>query len=312
MILDVFTAAGVHKNHDLDCWVFSMNDEKKKSEELSEDSHDESSPHPSKKKKRKSKKKNSKQHVKKVVHWGQVKEVLFTRALSHDVIPSNGGFPLGLGEFTGEYCFSLTATQQDNRPRRRAGTTGKIELEEVTISVAPTPIAENLRSKMLLNQQHKVENATEINKEIKSIRESRQGIGCSCKPLKVDKLNVNKLKSEIRKRCPVENKDEIESLKKADLVRILRDLLKTTRLCVDADCECVHSEIVCSPLVCGCACSTHRVQEEDNIVSDDKTSIEGDEKESNDLCGNPFGKDNFDFEKVQHYRRQILQSQLTK
>jgi len=38
----------------------------------------------------------------------------------------------------------------------------------------------------------------ELNKELKAIQRSRdEGVGCSCKPVKVDKLSVGKMRSEL-------------------------------------------------------------------------------------------------------------------
>lgn len=94
----------------------------------------------------------------------------------------------------------------------------------------------------------------EVNHEINSIRNSRQHIGCSCKPVKVDKMNVNQLKAKLHQfesQLPP-NVGPIDKMKKADLLVHVKEFVKDCKQCIDNNCECVRLEISCAVFACDC------------------------------------------------------------
>lgn len=125
-----------------------------------------------------------------------------------------------------------------------------------------------------------------VHKELEDVRDSRNNIGCTCKPLKLDKLNVGKLKSEIlsRKHLLKDPKIDVEKLKKNELINFLREVLKECPTCIAENCECVRLEIPCAGNACDCV---YRPGESES-------------------CTNPFGSVTFDPEKVKAYRQRIL------
>ena len=107
---------------------------------------------------------------------------------------------------------------------------------------------------------------SDANKDVKSIQASRQGHGCSCKPVKIDKLSVAKMRSELIAHgsafsagpetveitstnltstegsvCPTVQsytKEFVDSLCKTELTHHLREVLKLCLLCLSNSCEC--------------------------------------------------------------------------
>ena len=126
-----------------------------------------------------------------------------------------------------------------------------------------------------------------LNKELKSIRSTRDQTGCSCKPIKVDKLSAGKAKSELGQYCQLigMQPSELESLSKAEISSKLKEVLKKCSLCVNNNCECVKLEINCSAEVCGCI---------------------GKRGQHSQNCGNIFGQVSFDPESVDKYRKQFV------
>lgn len=125
----------------------------------------------------------------------------------------------------------------------------------------------------------------EHHRDIKAIQLSRATVGCSCKPLKLDKLNMAKLREEIIARRPAgEGAEDLSTMKRTELVSCLKDLLLLAQtngsgscsLCTANGCDCVRGDIACNAR---CSCTD---------------------------CGNPQGRDVFDAVKVQGYRRRIL------
>jgi hypothetical protein len=126
---------------------------------------------------------------------------------------------------------------------------------------------------------------TDLNKELKSIRTNREQTGCNCKPIKLDKLSVVKIKQELVA-VGVPGK-ELESLGKSELTSKLKDILTTCRLCIDNRCSCVANDLPCSAESCSCLKGGNR-------------------SEQQQPCANPNGHHVFDPELVHQYRSQYI------
>ena len=120
---------------------------------------------------------------------------------------------------------------------------------------------------------------SDFNKELKSIRTTRLETGCNCKPIKIDKLSVVKMKSELISLGGIPA--EVEKLNKSDLTTALKEKLLNCRLCIDNGCSCVEMCIPCSAESCGC--------------------LKGGNKSHNN-CANPNGQEIFNPEDVFQYR----------
>lgn len=128
---------------------------------------------------------------------------------------------------------------------------------------------------------------SEFVKEIKLIQTTRIETGCSCKPLKIDKLSVAKLKSElIRNDMKTE---EINKLGKAELSSLLKEKLFSCRLCIDNNCICFEAGIPCSAGSCGCL-------------------SEGGIRNLAQSCNNTHGRTIFDSAVVDEYRSRFVPS----
>ena len=133
---------------------------------------------------------------------------------------------------------------------------------------------------------------TEINNEIRVIKNMRGESGCSCKHTKVDKLSVSKLKSELLNNCHLSavqqlSKDDIDKLSKPELINKVKDTLRYCVMCVDNDCACVQQGVQCSSQLCSCLRSGYHPGESQS-------------------CANPEGRDLYDVMRVRKYRRDIL------
>ncbi len=123
----------------------------------------------------------------------------------------------------------------------------------------------------------------DLNKELKNIRNSRLETGCNCKPIKIDKLSVTKMKAElISGGVPVVDVDRMD---KSELTSAIRLKLTQCKLCIDQSCSCVLQEIICSAESCGC------------LKNGGKNA---------QPCGNPNGNEVFDPHKVDLYRCQFV------
>jgi hypothetical protein len=124
----------------------------------------------------------------------------------------------------------------------------------------------------------------EVNHDIVSIRNSREHIGCSCKSVKVDKMNVNQLKAKLHQYESQLPPDvgSIDKMKKADLMLHVKEFVKDCKQCMDNNCECVRLEIPCAYFACECM------------------------KGSAQDCHNSFGKDSFDVDRIDITRKQVL------
>lgn len=243
-------------------------------------------------KKPKKKKKKAIIKSKCVVQFSEVELILFNRCVGASVIPSAGGWPLGLGQerlsvetFKLDDYETMKSQSLDFRKNSNKSTilTGKacaeldvLELEE--------------RLKLLNLVQHKVDvvdsDVNILNQEVEAIQKSRKiDKGCQCKPIKVDKLSIPKLKCELLKAGHDES--SIMGLNKAQLGKMLRDCLsgKTCQICVDITCPCVQEEHNCNAAVCECL----------------KKSIK---MESS--CSNPFGQFTCDSIRIQKYREKYI------
>ncbi len=127
----------------------------------------------------------------------------------------------------------------------------------------------------------------ELNKELSRIRHCREtSMGCNCRPIKIDKLSLVKMKAEL-----VENKGilckptEVESLSKVELTSLLKEKLKFCPLCVENNCACVQMGIECRADTCECLRRTGGPQH----------------------CANPAGRTGFDSGAVHQYRLSVLE-----
>lgn len=122
----------------------------------------------------------------------------------------------------------------------------------------------------------------------RSILGAREATGCNCKPVKVDKLSVAKLKADLVQygyNVGFRSKTDLENFSKSELQSKLRDVLKTCHLCEVNNCECVQLEVECSAEVCGCLRGGHQT------------------------CKNPYGQAVFDPDTVHSYRAAIIANQ---
>ena len=126
---------------------------------------------------------------------------------------------------------------------------------------------------------------SDFNKELKHIRTTRMETGCSCRPLKLDKLSVVKMKAELRNLQV--SAEEVEKLSKNDLSAMLKDKLQSCRLCIDNNCLCVQMGIGCSAESCGCLKGGIRMS-------------------SAQACGNVNGRRVYNSETVNIHRMQYL------
>jgi hypothetical protein len=89
----------------------------------------------------------------------------------------------------------------------------------------------------------------DLNRDVRNIRATRDCTGCSCKALKVDKLSVIKMKTELIAHghlVGINQRDEIEKLSKSELTSTVKDMLKLCVMCTENNCECVQLGVPCS------------------------------------------------------------------
>ena len=215
------------------------------------------------------------------VHFGSVEEILFSRDLSFDAIPSRGGYPLGLNEFVGreplktvdEYCSlrEKALIERAVKCQQASGST-PVSVSEVIHETrqydfrfgVSNPLFQSTseEDRVVILQatishtqykehetDHKSHYISDINREVKSIRSTRDATGCSCKAAKLDKLSVVKMKNELKMNghlTGIVDPSEIEKLSKAELVNAVRDVLKVCVICTDNNCECIQLCVPCS------------------------------------------------------------------
>lgn len=154
--------------------------------------------------------------------------------------------------------------------------------EERLVLLGPVLSAAKANHKITASGCTQSQAIADLNKELQSIRASRDLTGCSCKALKLDKLSVVKMKNELR-RAGTDGDEVIETLSKADLIDRVRVVLQQCELCTENNCECVLLGVSCSAEVCGCM-------------------------KHGKKCANPEGQQIFDPKRVSEYRRQLLAS----
>lgn len=129
-----------------------------------------------------------------------------------------------------------------------------------------------------------------LNKDVKQLRLGRDQTGCSCKPVKIDKLSTGKIKSELIQNGSLIGLEagDVEKLGKVELIAKMREVLKQCPMCVLASCECVKLGIECFAEVCGCI---------------------GKRGVHLQACANPVGQVSFDPDAVHEYRMCVIIAQ---
>ena len=105
------------------------------------------------------------------------------------------------------------------------------------------------------SQSHHPHPIADLNRDLRNIRATRDTTGCSCKALKVDKLSIVKMKSELAAHghlVGICGKDTIEKLSKTELTSTVKDMLKLCQMCTENNCECVQLGVPCSAEVRYC------------------------------------------------------------
>lgn len=304
-------------------------------------------------KKKRIKKKKEKEKTETLVKWGNVEQILFSRGLGCDVIPSSGSFPLGLDVYSEiEICSVEDYDRSQQAELFARAQSKKITLclpigdfEDVNSSSSSSsvrfetrqwdfkkgfknPLFDSLgeadRRVLILDSNHHTSLRersgsfgsgsrersssigsdiftkhgshhntllSDLNKDLNTIRNSRNENGCNCKPVKLDKLSVAKMKIELCKEFMKDGqlidgmlKEEVDKLSKTQLTSMLRDRLKICILCVTNNCECVLAGLECSDQICRCLGKTR----------------------DNPSCGNPVGFTMFDADMVKEYRENLI------
>jgi hypothetical protein len=187
-------------------------------------------------------------------------------------------------------CQEITASGVTSRTRSRSDSVGSANGKSATTS---TTVSES-----------------EVNKELETIRQSRDQSGCNCKPMKVDKLSFGKIKSLLSARCSDIGlaADQINTLTKPEANDWMRKLIKICPICVAGGCSCISLEMECSAELCGClrriGSSGSRCNRSDSV---DSTEADGSQIPDN-RCGNGFGQAIFDPDVVDQYRKSVLTS----
>lgn len=123
----------------------------------------------------------------------------------------------------------------------------------------------------------------DLNRELRKIRESRERhMGCSCRPIKIDKLSVVKMKAELLSHQGFEQ-PAVDAMSKPELATALKGSLKDCPLCTANNCLCVQLGIECRAETCECL-RRREIQS----------------------CANPNGTVVFDSAAVSEYRMSFL------
>ena len=245
--------------------------------------------------KKKMRKKNKKQ--KRAVRFGTVEISVFLRDIAFSSVPSLGSWPLGMSyQRDSVEIYSLLEYETSSAESKHSQThdhkshnhdeTALSEKDELDTVEVESRMARFSGIVELVDDSC----VRLVNHEIDSIQKSRKSDkGCSCKPLKIDKLSVQKLKSELHKA----NINDINDLNKTQLTKKLKDVLKgrSCQICTDSTCPCVLEEHNCNASICDC------------LRKVSKTEI---------CCSNPFGRFICDPVRIQTYREKYLVKQLGK
>ena len=247
--------------------------------------------------KKKTRKKNKKQ--KRTVRFGTVEVSIFLRDIAFSSIPSSGSWPLGMSyvrdtvdiyslqEFETINTQSKHSQTHDHKNHHHDDETTLSEKDELDTVELESRIARFSGIVEIVDDS----SVRVLNQEVDSIQKSRKSDkGCNCKPLKIDKLSVQKLKLELTK---AGYKNEINDLNKTQLTKKLKDLLKgkSCQICTDSTCPCVMEEHNCNASICDC------------LKKVSKTEI---------CCYNPFGRFICDPVRIQTYRDKYLVKQIEK
>ncbi|RYG59111.1 hypothetical protein EON64_20575, partial [archaeon] len=198
----VFSCAGVIKNNQLDKWEFVVDGDSNQesdravillgasdgtasirvtSDDCLLESSDGNAQGIHRKRKKEQKKRANAAHsapkrssTRRSVQWGEVSEVLFSRDIGCMSIPNEGGHPLGLGEKLDVFCYPVASP---HTPQRVTGSACVPLTEQERISILAGAGSSNKQA------------AAAVNKEVRAIQRSRESVGCSCKPVRPDKLN---------------------------------------------------------------------------------------------------------------------------
>jgi len=232
-------------------------------------------------------KQTSRHRKKKSVKWGRVECHYFTRDFGFSSVPVDAGFPLGM---------SLTRLDTECTPLEQYEDQYRVYRQQRQVQFMKTGKKYHqefihVESRKVLLKDVLIGQSTislALNQELAIIQSSRESKGCECKHIKVDKLSVGKLKSELGMFCEQINisKESISTMNKADLTSHLKEALKTCQLCKDNNCICFQAGVSCSSVGCECLRKIAKV---------------GD-------CANPKGKILFDPEVVGNFRKEKIKS----
>lgn len=170
------------------------------------------------------------------ISFGFVEEIYFKRHIGYDAVPTSGCYPLGFSMHADESCSRSVISVDEHVNRKQAelllkaqslpiaqralvSMTSKCDKEDGTLKLETrqfdyksglkNPLFEvydevsriNLLGfndgKATIAPEDSANIVRELNNEVIAIRSSRLRNGCSCKPLKIDKLSVAKMKSEL-------------------------------------------------------------------------------------------------------------------
>lgn len=238
--------------------------------------------------------------VSKHVNFGSIEQILFCRELSFDKVPEVGTFPLGLGVEIGREHFlveEIESLREDTTSMGRVrgySADGKIEssaFSTLKSGLKLKPIVEHERILLIESLYAETKGPSsfsDFNAEIQTVQHSRSNSGCSCKPIKVDKISLSKMKQELLSNEEALAMFDISTLSKADIILRYKEMLKSCELCKTNGCECVKLEVPCNGEVCSC--------------------LRGGWRNHSQICGNTNGQIVFDTEQIKLYRQNLLKN----
>lgn len=143
-------------------------------------------------------------------------------------------------------------------------------------------------SNSLKESEHNLLN--KINKDIRTIKDSREETGCNCKAIKIDKMSVVKMKTELGNHSNLLSCHpcDVDKMSKSELVGKVKEVMRQCHLCTDNHCECVQLGLPCSSQTCGCLRGGYH--------PDHQTQS----------CGNLNGIEVFDPSKVDQHRKMFI------
>lgn len=268
-----------------------------------------------------------------------------TSANSNPITESNTEAIPPVSPNSGQYMSPLFETRQFDYKQGRNGMFRPIAEDDRILALMTNKTEWNklTDTSKSHSKQHKdqPQHLAEMIKDTKEIQNSRESSssGCSCKPIKVDKLSVSKLKSELVASGQYELQ-EIDNWSKVTLTAKLKVVVSDCELCTTNGCVCVQMGIACSAQSqCGCLravagterrqrsntadsieldssvvlCEDSAVQRDTRLSSVDSSSgTDSDRERSNSSikkrvpCGNVNGYELFDMMSVMDYRREVL------